>query len=64
MDQILKSPVLSGLLIVSLIVYFSNHLLKPKYDPKEPPVIPQKLPYIGHLIGFLRGGFTYYTKLR
>lgn len=64
MDQILRSPALIGLLVLSLAVYFGNQRYKPKYDPKEPPVLPQKLPYVGHLIGFLFGGFSYYTQLR
>lgn len=32
--------------------------------PKEPPLIRQKIPYIGHLIGMLRDGSRYYTKMR
>lgn len=64
MDQILQSPALVGLLVLSFIVYFGNQRYKPKYDPKEPPVLPQKLPYIGHIIGLLLNGFSYYKELR
>ncbi|MCJ1247982.1 hypothetical protein MMC30_005197 [Trapelia coarctata] len=34
-----------------------------KYDPKEPPLVPQKIPYIGHLIGIVRHGPTYYSRV-
>lgn len=64
MDQILRSPALFGLLVLSLVVYFGNQRYKPKYDPKEPPVLPQKLPYIGHIIGLIFSGLSYYKKLR
>ena len=64
MDQILYSPTLLGLLVLSLAVYFGNQRYKPKYDAKEPPLIPQTLPYIGHLIGLWIEGFGYYKKLR
>lgn len=45
-------------LIVSLY-----HFLGPKYDPQEPPVIPQTIPYIGHIIGLLRYGHGYLEDL-
>ena len=64
MDQVLRSPALVGLFVLSLVVYIGNQRYKPKYDLKEPPVLPQKLPYIGHIIGFLFYGFSYYKDLR
>lgn len=64
MDQVLRSPALIGLLVLSVIVYFGNQRYKPKYDPKEPLVLPQKLPYIGHVISLLWYGLSYYKDLR
>ena len=34
------------------------------HDAKEPPLIPQSIPYVGHLLGILRDGSRYYTKMR
>lgn len=62
--QILHSPALLGLLLLSFVVYFANQRFGPKYDPKEPPVLPQRLPYLGHLIGLWRHGLSYYRTLR
>lgn len=36
----------------------------PKYDSQKPPVLPQKIPYLGHFFAFLRHGLRYYTALR
>jgi hypothetical protein len=32
-----------------------------KLEGREPPVIPPKIPFIGHLVGLLRNGFRYYS---
>ena len=34
------------------------------HDAKEPPIIPQTLPYLGDLLGMLRHGSRYYTQIR
>ena len=34
------------------------------HSEKEPPLIPQKIPFFGHLIGLLRHGSRYYAKVR
>lgn len=53
--------VLLGVFLVSTVIdkYFEYRL-----NPKEPPLLPQKLPLIGHLLGFLRYGSEYYLKMR
>lgn len=35
-----------------------------KRDPKEPPFIPQSIPYVGHLFGIIRKGESYYHQIR
>lgn len=35
-----------------------------RHDPKEPPVLPQKVPFLGHILGLLQHGLKYYTVLR
>lgn len=64
MDTILQSPILLGLFVLSLAVYLGNARYKPKYDAKEPPLLPQTLPYIGHIFWLLREGYDYYVYLR
>ncbi|KAL8988911.1 MAG: hypothetical protein Q9177_002090, partial [Variospora cf. flavescens] len=49
--------------ILAVIVTAFNHFLGPAHDPKEPPVIPQKVPYVGHLIGLLQFGLRYFEIL-
>ncbi|KAL8792190.1 MAG: hypothetical protein Q9195_005212 [Heterodermia aff. obscurata] len=39
------------------------HYLGPKYDPREPPVIRQKVPYFGHLIGLISYGVDYFEHV-
>lgn len=49
---------------VCVAVLLLTHVLKPEHDPKEPPVIPQSVPYFGHIIGLFRYGLSYYDKIR
>ena len=39
-------------------------LLNLPHDAKEPPLIPQSIPYVGHVLGMLRQGSRYYTQIR
>ena len=43
-----------------LLIYFWGS----KLDPKEPPSIPQPIPFIGHLLGLTRYGTQYYARVR
>lgn len=47
-------------LLYSLLRYFTDV----KKDSKEPPFIPQIIPYVGHLLGVLRYGPKYYDRIR
>lgn len=54
-----------GVLLLLVIVYVSLvSLFSPKYDPREPPVIPSLIPYVGHILGLLRYGQRYFEILR
>lgn len=33
-------------------------------DPREPPLVPASIPYIGHVVGLMRSKFNYYVHLR
>lgn len=37
--------------------------LSPKYDPREPKLVTQSIPLVGHVIGMVRHGLGYYTTL-
>ena len=51
--------------LAALCVYFVlNHFIGFRYDRKEPPLVPQRIPYIGHLIGIIRHGPRYYSHVR
>lgn len=34
------------------------------HDPREPPLAPQSIPILGHMIGLSRKKFNYYVDLR
>ncbi|KAL8801097.1 MAG: hypothetical protein Q9182_004690 [Xanthomendoza sp. 2 TL-2023] len=48
---------------VAVLVITANYFLGPTYDPREPPVIHQKVPHIGHVIGLLQHGLRYFELL-
>ncbi len=50
--------------VVVALVILANYTLGPRYDPREPPVIQQKVPHIGHFIGLLQYGLRYFELLR
>lgn len=49
--------------VVILAFWFLSHSLTPSHDPKEPPLIPPKIPLVGHIIGLLRDGTGYYPRI-
>ncbi|KAH5079858.1 hypothetical protein HBH95_082520 [Parastagonospora nodorum] len=49
-------------LVVAVGVFLTN-LLRPKLDPREPPIVHPKLPFLGHIIGMLREGPQYYKRV-
>jgi lipid-A-disaccharide synthase-like uncharacterized protein len=56
-----------GILIVGLLLvglHYCVQFLTTKHDPREPPLISPKIPFIGHLVGLLRYGLAYYAKAR
>ena len=55
--------------LIVLVIALTCWILLEKFlslshDAKEPPIIPQTLPYVGHLLGMLRHGSRYYTQIR
>lgn len=48
---------------VILAVYFAAGRIFSQ-DPSEPPLAPQTIPIIGHLVGMARRGFNYHVDIR
>ncbi|KAK4189459.1 cytochrome P450 [Podospora australis] len=40
-----------------------HKLLQNYHDPREPPLAPQSIPFIGHLVGMSRRSFNYHADL-
>lgn len=52
------------LLGAAVVFYFFFQYLTPKIDPREPPIINAKIPFIGHILGLIRYGVPYYAMTR
>ena len=44
--------------------WFFIRFLAIKQDPREPPLVPSKIPLFGHLIGLVQRKNEYYVDLR
>ena len=61
----MKMQIILFLLLGGCIaVYFASGRLLGTHDSREPPLLPQKIPFIGHVIGLLRHKVYYYVRLR
>lgn len=54
-------PVLFVALVT--IAYFAVRKAS-SHDPREPPLAPQSIPVIGHMLGLARFTFNYHVNLR
>lgn len=54
--------VLLGVLTFSYLA--ARKMFGSSHDPREPPLAPQSIPVVGHLIGLSRSKFNYYVDLR
>ena len=53
---------LTALMLLLSLIGLSS--LEPRCDQLEPPVIPQKIPFLGHLLGLIRHGLRYFDHVR
>ncbi len=51
-------------LVLAGVLCFFMRLRLPKHDPQEPVLIPQAIPYIGHVLGIIKHGFGYYKLIQ
>lgn len=45
-------------------IVFLSIALKVNVDPREPPVVHPRLPFLGHIVGMLREGPMYLKRVR
>lgn len=60
----MQTSLLLFLLSSAAVYLLVNHFLIAKHDPKEPPLLPPKIPLFGHVIGLMRQKVYYYLDLR
>lgn len=48
--------------VVTLVIIAARKMFS--HDPREPPLAPQAIPMIGHMVGLSRSKFNYYVDLR
>ncbi|KAL2016806.1 hypothetical protein VTK56DRAFT_2975 [Thermocarpiscus australiensis] len=59
----MTSPLLAVAAVAATVFYLLSRFLTPPHNPKEPPLIRPKIPLIGHVIGLLRHGTGYYSRI-
>ena len=52
------------LALATSVYFLIDRFLSTKHDPREPPLMAQKIPLVGHVIGLLRQKLKYYVLLR
>lgn len=52
------------LVLLALSLLAARKMFGSSPDPREPPLAPQSIPVVGHLIGLSRSKFNYYVDLR
>ncbi|KAI1746709.1 cytochrome P450 [Xylaria castorea] len=61
--MILLLLIASFILWIAISFYLLIYHSRLTHDPQEPLVIPPKVPLIGHVIGLLRDGTRYYSRI-
>jgi hypothetical protein len=54
----------SVILTVLGVLLIIRQRLAVQLDPKEPPILKPRVPYIGHIIGLLQYHTAYFDKLK
>lgn len=60
----LTHPVAAVLVIGGLTISYLIIRKMFGHDAREPPLAPQSIPFIGHMLGLSRSKFNYYVDLR
>jgi hypothetical protein len=51
-----------GVAVVGILLLVLDRFFGLKHDAREPPLVPQRIPYFGHLIGLISRGTNYYAE--
>lgn len=49
---------------IVIFLYSVEILFNLRDDPREPPRISPRVPLLGHILGLMRNGTSYYGKIR
>lgn len=60
----MQASLLLFLLSFAAVYLLANRYLISKHDPNEPPLLPPKIPIVGHVIGLIRQKVYYYLDIR
>lgn len=51
------------LAVVAVAVLALRRFTQYQHDPREPPVVPTRIPYVGHIVGLIRHGAKYFQMI-
>ena len=60
----LDQSVFVVLAVVAVLYVLAERFMSIKLDPKEPPMVAPKIPYVGHILGLIQHGSHYYSRIR
>lgn len=49
---------------LAIAIAFLSSVLRMKVDPREPPIVHPKVPFLGHIVGMLTEGPMYLKRVR
>lgn len=55
--------IVTGLALAVLVGVLLSKFFSLKMDPREPPLVPSKVPLIGHIIGMVQEGPQYLKRI-
>ncbi|KAL6355413.1 hypothetical protein LRP88_11002 [Fusarium phalaenopsidis] len=55
--------VLTAAIIIPLLFVGLKKLLYPTFDPREPPILRPRIPFIGHIVGMIRERSSWYIRI-
>lgn len=64
--EMVESSLPAILLSIAVLatIYALDRRYVPKHEASEPPIVRSFIPYIGHILGLIRHGISYYQLLR
>lgn len=60
---LLQGYTFSIILAITAVLLIIRQRLSLQLDPREPPILKPRIPYIGHIIGMIRQHCVYFDEL-